>query len=424
MAAQVEILEETGFPPEATFCVPNSRPLAPLLATLGGNWPEPFHRPTHNGRVVGVDRDAEHLRVNLVSTFDVFRTILEGDGWSCGRSESGRFTTRIIELLGGANSTAGNQPAIRWVLDEAARSPHGHPISRLIETARRNQGTWAARSFDSNYPKNAVYYLLSKKLLRPLLPIRCPACATTSHLPPEELATEVKCAMCERTSPLGWILGLSGKNADWHYRPASALTASRLAETMPIMASLNVLRSLLSGFTGSTGAQLGLTISEGKSWACEIDVALFASERGAPLVIIGEVKSYRDSITTTDLKNLAKVQQHLRSRGIECLVLVATLRKKFEADELEALRSFAENSPPDSVFNFGQVRPVLPIALTSESLSTPPFSEGHPTHWDRPTLEVLGLAEASCKRNLGLSRVEIDWTPQEIGWTFSWGADV
>lgn len=213
VAAQVTISREAGLGPDLAATVPNSRMLTPLLTTPG-NYPETFHRPTADGRAFGVSCDTEQVVLGLVATEAVVGAVLDPPGWKITRDPSGRFATQLFERLGGPRSYIGNQPAVRRVLDEAARAPHGKPIGKLISTAQRNQGAWLGGIFigeqaKRDYPPAVVQYLLSRKILRPLLPVLCPHCTTTSYLAPEDLATDITCEMRGKSTPLGLITSLS-----------------------------------------------------------------------------------------------------------------------------------------------------------------------------------------------------------------------
>ncbi len=421
VAAQVTVFREAGFSPGEAVTIPNARMLTPLLISPG-NYPELFHRPTADGRALGVSCYTEQVVIGTVVTEAVVGTVLERPGWTITRSPSGRFATQLIERLGGPRRYVGNQPAVRWVLDEAARAPHGKPIAKLISTAQRNQGSWPGGFFVSDqakrdYPLGVIQYLLGRKILRPLLPVPCPHCATTSYLPPEGLATDITCEMCGKTTPLGLITSLA-KHTCWNYRPANALTAADIAETMPIMASIDVLLSLLKPVGGSLPYVLGVKVADGKGWSCEIDVVLLANLSGTPLAILGEVKSYRDSITATDLANLAKVQNEFRAAGFECLILASTLRERLEADELRALREACELSPADPVVRYGGLKPVLPLVFTAADLSAPERGDEHPGRWRTP--DFFDVAVESCRRNLGLQRVDFVGDHIESKWAPVW----
>ena len=425
VAADIHIFRESGLAPGQTFTVPNTRSAASLIFdSFSVN--EKFQRPTSGGRVIGIELSSGDVVINTISTLEVFQSLLEKSGWTCGQSDNGRFSGQLLDLLGGAESQAGNQPSIRWVLDKSARTPNGVPLPQLVQIARTHAVNWPGplehERVRSVYPQSVVNFLLARKILRPLLPVKCPTCATVAYLPPEDLATDISCEMCSASTPLGLILATDSKPSTWNARPAGSLSAARIAETMPVMACLNVLRVVVSpGGVSHANHMLGLTITEGRKWACEVDLALSTSRTGEPIVVIGEVKSYRDSITVTDLVNLRKVQTYLRQSGVECIVLAATLRPQFEDEELRELRTFCEQSPAIPVGNGGVLQPVLPIVFTAEDLSLPEFSDGHPASWENGRFGLLNLAQESCRRNLGLEEVKYSSTEDGgHGYIFKW----
>jgi hypothetical protein len=427
VAAQVDVYSEAGLGPDRTVTVPNIRDLAALLMYDYGDPSEPFHRPTGDGRAVGVRVDADAVLLEPVRSFAVFERLFDGSGWTCSHSDSGRFASRLIELLGGTGSQAGNQPAVRAVLNEAARTPRGRPFDALVQTARQHQGPWpgpfSSPTGRSNYPRNVILHLLARKLLRPLLPVKCPRCATESTIPPDDLADEIRCEMCSETFPLGLALGLAGRRLDWRYRLAGNVSPNRLAETLPLMATLTILSTYRQLSPTTVPHVLGLQLTA-LNRSCEVDVALALNDGGVPLVVVGEVKSQRDPIDAEDLANLASVQHHLRSKNIECFVLAATLRDTFDPEELTALRGFCEN-PPDPVYRrASRLDPVLPIVLTGRDLSTPEHSDDHPMSWKRPgsgtILGMIGRAAESCRRNLGLADISYEPTTDGRGWQLNW----
>ena len=141
----------------------------------------------------------------------------------------------------------------------------------------------------------------------------------------------------------------------------------------------------------------------GPGLACEVDIAAVLDYRGLPALIIGEVKSWQDSIDINDLSNLKRIQQHIREQGVECLVLAAVMRELRE-DETSALRDFAQR-PPRTLPEDSAIEPVLPIVLTERNLSATRFDQHHPSSWS-PADGVVGLAKESCQRNLGMTGLE------------------
>jgi hypothetical protein len=262
-----------------------------------------------------------------------------------------------------------------------------------------------------------VYELLRRKLLLPGHRIKCPACGTEITVRPEDLAIDLTCEMCSEAFPLGFALGVKGSaRNDWVYRLAGNVSVERIREVMPIMATFATL-SMSDSEPSTLPHILGLEVS-GPQNKCEIDLVLCLDDRGIPVVVIGEIKSYRDVIDATDVANLHRVQHHLRSTGIECVILVATGRESLTDEERTTLRSFCRNLP-NPLHRDGFVIPLMPIVLTGQDLSAPPHTEQHPQAW--PSLEgwrgVVDLAAESCHRNLGeFQAAETDTGTWQLTW--------
>jgi hypothetical protein len=423
VAAHITVFSEFGLPTGWTVAVPRIRELSEVLDRQSGpSWP-PFQRPTGDGRVIGVRADADEITVHPVTASQLFSQLVADAGWTVGQSDNGRFASRLIDLLGGIRSQAGNQPALRAVLDQAARTPTGHPLARLIQTAREHQGLWPPESFvpadaRAAYPKQVVYYLLQQKLIRALLPVKCPACALTMFLPPEDLVAEIRCEMCSNAVPLGLALALAGKRTDWVYRLAGSVREDRLRETLPLMAAL----SAFSGWTGFTTPStvphaLGLDVRTGAG-SSEVDLAVVLDDRGRPVIIVGEAKSWRDEVDRNDLENLVHIQDHFRGKGIECLLLAATLRDELTPTERAALRAVCDAAP--RTLERHHLNPALPIVLTGRDLSLPMEDKGHPTKWGDWRPDAPSLAIESCKRNLGLKSVTWKWDAAEPQLGLDW----
>lgn len=421
VAADLVIYGETGLPAGWTMSLLRDRRLSNLLEDYS-SLDRCFVRATGNGRAFSVDAGAEQAEVWPVLSLRVFDRLLASDEWQLSQSESGKFATRLMELLGGRSSTVANQPAARAVLAEATRAPGGKPLAALIEAARKQQGSWpddiiAGPAQREAYPAQVVNYLLSRKMLRPYLPVRCPSCATTTPLRPEDLSTDIRCEMCSESFPLGLALGVARKRPDWVYRLAGNVPHDRLGAVLPMMATVTVLSSLRGFSTTSLPYLLGLEVRL-PDGGREIDVAMALDDLGPPVVVVGEVKSFRDSIEADDLASLRLVQGRLRAASIECFLLASTLRDRLHETELAALRAECERAP--RTLSRRSSRTVLPIVLTASDLSQPQFSDDHPWRWGVPGAGTAELAEESCKRNLGLK--EIRWEPRGTEWrlAFDW----
>ncbi len=230
------------------------------------------------------------------------------------------MVTRFIERLGGPGSTVANQPGAGAALLEVARSERGRPSGAIVQSIKRWQGSWPeplAGDADG-YPAAVFQFLLRQAILRPVLPVDCPYCTSSIAFWPEDLATQMKCEMCLREFPLGLALGMkvNGRN-DWLYQIAGHVGHERLSEALPVMAALQVLCSRSYYRESMIPHVLGWAV-RGPGLECEADIAAVLDCRGLPALIIGEVKSWQDSIDVNDLNNLRRIQQHIRGQGVEC----------------------------------------------------------------------------------------------------------
>jgi hypothetical protein len=419
VALDVSVDNERGRP-GLTIAVPRIRELSGLLRSYV-NTLEPFHRPGGDGRILAVDVTETEVGIAFVGSLEIFTELVTPD-WKCSQSDNGRLTGRLIEILGGASSTAANQPSIRGVLTQTGQSLRGKPLPALIETARQSQGPWpgpfAAPAVSKRYPSEVTKWLISQKILKPVLPLKCPYCATEITFTAEDLSTVVACELCSETFPLGFALAQENRN-DWLYRLTGNIGPSQMAEALPIMAAMTILSGYRHRSTSALPNVLGLKVSSGKKWSCELDIAAFVESGGPSVAVVGEVKSVRDSIDESDIANLCRVQERLRSKRIECFILGATLRPKLDLDETNAFRAVCENAP--AAINRGTSPGiVLPIVLSRDDLSVPYFDANHPSRWGDLGGGLSGLAAESCRRNLGLVEVQPKWTGIEWGWELVW----
>jgi hypothetical protein len=404
IAVQVEISATSGVRPDWTFSVPNKRSYAPVLREYDGVMLS-FDRPVTDGRALSVSSGAREVPISAVPSSTILGELIKDPGWSARQTPGGVFVTRFIERLGGPGSTVANQPGARAALLEVARSERGRPSGAIVQGIRRWQGSWPEplAGDAGGYPAAVFQFLLGQAILRPVLPIDCPYCTSSIAFRPEDLATQMKCEMCLREFPLGLALGMkaNGRN-DWLYQIAGHVGHERLSEALPVMAALQVLCSRSSYRASMIPHVLGWAVS-GPGLECEVDIAAVLDYRGLPALIVGEVKSWQDSIDVNDLSNLRRIQQHIRGKGVECFVLAAVMRELRE-DETTALRDFAQR-PPRTLPEDSSIEPVLPVVLTERNLSATRFDQHHPSSWS-PADGVVGLAKESCRRNLGMTGLE------------------
>ncbi|MFJ6896847.1 hypothetical protein [Streptomyces hokutonensis] len=416
LIADISVDSVTGLAPDMVVSMPAARELSPLVDTRDFVT-QRIHRVTDDGRAVAVRADEKNVAIRAVSAMAAIETLMSGAGWKFQQTGNGKFSTRLIEKLGGSFSYVANQPSIRTALMKASASHAGLPFTALMSHAKRHRGAWPD-SLSSiphdEYPARIIRYLLARKALQPVLPIRCPECTVEMTVSPEDLRSECSCELCGSQFPLGLALGMHARN-DWSYKIAGNIAPDRLGETLPVMATV----SILSGYRSTSANHpyaLGVAV-DSPHGKFEVDIVMALAESYPPLLVIGEVKSYMDPVTAEDLEHLRLLQNHLRANNVDCYVLVATLRDELPDETLNALRSFCEDTPA----SFGsRVLPILPIVLTGRNLSVPQFHDDNPWKWQNPGTRLSDLALESCRRNIGLLDVAHQWIGQEWKFVPTW----
>lgn len=419
VAVQVRISDASGVRPDWTFSVPGKRSYSGLLRQHDGVLLA-FDRPVEDGRVLSASSGDREVAISALPSAAIIDRLLEAPGWSARRTPGGVFVTRLIERLGGMSSTIANQPGARAALLDAAASPRGLPSGAIVQAVKRWKGDWPGtlRGDASRYPADVFQFLLRQAILRPVLPVDCPYCTSSIAYRPEDLTGQMKCEMCLREFPLGLALGMkaNGKN-DWLYQVAGHVAHDRLSEALPVMATLQVLHSRKFGRAAELPYVLGWKV-KGPRLDCEVDIAAVMDYHGVPALVIGEVKSWKDSIDANDLSNLQKIQQHVRKQGTECLILAAVLRNDLRDEEMSALRDLAQH-PSNTILTGSAIESVLPIVLTGKDLSAVWSDQNHPSHWS-PADGVLGMAKQSCRVNLGMTGLEPDPDSEEFRFRPVW----
>jgi hypothetical protein len=416
----VNISTAAGVRPDWTFSVPNKRSYATLLRKYDGVLLH-FERPVDGGRVLSGSAGSREVAISAVPSIAILDNLLEAPGWSARQTSGGVFTTRFIDRLGGPGSTLANQPGARAALVKTASSERGLPSGTIVEAIKRSRGSWPGLlgGDSGTYPADVFRFLLRQAILRPVLPVDCPHCTSSIAFRPEDLTGQMTCEMCLRDFPIGLALGMkaNGHN-DWLYQVAGHVGHDRLREALPVMATLQTLCSRSYGTGPMIPYVLGWAV-KGPGVDCEIDIAAVMDYRGIPAVVIGEVKSWKESIDVNDLNNLKKVQHHVRGQGVECFILASVMRD-LRDDEISALRGVAEH-PPNTVLTGSAIEPVLPIVLTGQNLSAVWSDLAHPSHWS-PADGILGLAKGSCATNLGRTGLEPDPDSQDFHFRPRWSS--
>lgn len=422
VAADIRISTSRQLRRQRRFAVPLRREqAADLLKTRTSPAVTPFLLADGDGFTMGVDAREDSISAPAVATLEVLQTLFGVIGAKVSRSDAGLYVERLIDMLGGvAPDGVALQPAVRAVLHRAATAPYGKPVPALVSEARKRAGAWPDSFFGRgrDYAAWAVQWLCDKDLLQARLKSKCPSCGNTLSITPSDLSNSVTCPLCATVRPLA--LHLTALRPEWRLALHGDVRHERVFETLPVMAAL----SLIAGARGYSGEELhsaaGVRVTH-PDVDCEVDLVVASQERQHPLVIIGECKSYRDSVTPADVGNLTEVQSLLLDQGVECYTLFATMREHFDADEVELLRSASTRVPSTRQFRPREaIEPIAPLVLDGHSMSTHSFSDESLLRAGQGPRSLARLAVASCTRSLGLVSYAYKGEEQQDLFVASW----
>lgn len=311
-AARVEVHSERDLGERVSFRAPAVRQLANELRwAVSVN--SPVVRGVGEGVVVGCTISGEHdLTVGALDSIDLIGRLLVAAGFQAKVSDAGRWTARIVDMLGGAGSTLAAQPSIRAVLDLASREGGANP-EELHNAARRFSGRWERRAVlwlrTTPYHRWVVGVLAAQRLIEGHLTYTCGACGLLQRLAPEQVQPTLTCNDCDNETPLSLQVVIGAR---WRLKTRRLLTSKRLRSVLPIAASLSLLGQVQRrGESANLHYSLGLDL-ERDSVRFEIDYAVLLQDEQGPALIVGESKA-RNDFDDDDVSNLETVQDAVRA---------------------------------------------------------------------------------------------------------------
>jgi hypothetical protein len=407
IAADIRLLSETGLRPDRIANLPYYRRLSPLIHKRSFSSDLNPVRTRGEGRVLGIQARSETIELSLIPSFALFESLAGNSDWILSQSDEGHFASRLGILLGGAASYVANQPALANVLEAAARKgSSGISIGEIRDRIKNYRGDWPgilSQETPEQYAYNQSVRLVNTKLLRPVMPLKCPACRSTLPLTPQQVNDEVHCDFCGESFALGLALSLANKNPPWSYRLASHVSREKLISTLPMLASLSLLARLEKGGTATLPHVFGLKVDDAKGRELEIDVAAYVDDHH-PAVVLAEIKNH-DDFTEQDISNLVYVSDQLRSVGTESLIMVGTLQEELSKEEKDLLLAYCA-SAKFSIEPFHQKELSYPLIFINKDLTANPWGDDHPWRWSAPGsghMSLFARARESCRRYLDLS---------------------
>lgn len=401
-AARVVIHSERGIGERVSFRAPGIRKLAKHLR-WAVDVSSPIVRGVADGLVVAYPANAKYVVLGAISSVELIKRLFEAAGVQVAVSEAGRWTARIVDMLGGASSVLAAQPSVRQVLDLAAREG-GANAEELHNAARRAAGNWEQGSKlwrgQEDYHRWVVKTLAARQLIDASLTYTCRACGLLQRMAPQQVQPTLSCNDCEHEVPLGLQVVVE---AAWRLKARRLLTQTRLRSVFPIAASLLLFRQLESR-AGDVNLQycLGLDLKYGGR-DFEVDYAVLLHDDRGPALVIGESKARKD-FDDNDIANLEAVQEAIRSSGVECFIAASNSKDQLTWQEIRRLRRAADRCLPGLNSDTGSRSYLnLPLVLTKSTLTQPEFDSDHPLSQAgtvRPTIDEL--AKLSSVRELGL----------------------
>ena len=402
VVADIHVSTQFRLPRGYRVTAPPVRWLAPALAVMPGPL-EPMVRPLVGGVAKAVDGSSEDLTLWFVSSEALVTRVMQRASLSPTPGNGRRLMARLIEMLGGLPAVDANQPAVRAVLDSASRSPYGKPVGALAQEIRKSASGWdlSVGFRGDDYAARVLSNLTHAGMLAPALRFDCLACGSANALPGDLVRDSLRCQLCREERPLAMYLAARRKLV-WHLTFPRHLSIEQLRETFPVMASIAVVQDRHNKLEAphlvlSTQLMVG-------GMSCEIDFAAFTDIHGLPAVIIGETKANRGEIDAEDVKHLKAVQSAIRAVGVDCYVLIAKLAHTLTTEETVHIRSLCDGPLWHVTWPKGMSElPVCPIVFLHDDLSVHTFDDRHPWRLARELPTLAALAEASCRRNLGLT---------------------
>jgi hypothetical protein len=400
-AARITIYSESQVRERSSFRAPGIRLLAPFVQ-LSASPVSPVVRGVGDGVVVACRPTDHDVDLGAIDSVSLIARLLSDAGFTVRLSDAGLWSAQILDALGGASSTLASQPAVREVLDLAARDRGATP-SELRGAAARHCGAWSEHFAlwlrERPYEEWVLGMLAAQRLIEPVFEYRCPGCGLKQGVSAEDVAAILHCEVCGSDTPLALQVVLRGK---WRLKTRRLLDRSRLRSIYPLLSTLRLLLDV-STDTDTFHYSVGL-ILRNDDREFEVDFVALVHDARGPALVVGECKA-RGDLESGDVDNLEAVQDAVRQIGVEVFIAVANSKEALAPAEVARLRRSAERNlwsllPSSGLPSYKN----LPLVLTREPLT---LHEGHPDH----ALEGRGsrrggladLAVWTCKRELGLT---------------------
>jgi hypothetical protein len=419
VAAEVELRNVHHQDPRFAAQIPPYRRHAALVENLPFVEDVEHIRCGYDGLVLGIDAEVQEVRIPFAYNLDILRLLFDDASVTADQSDVGKFQTRAAEKFGGPFGGVFNQPGVRAAVLLAAGKPSGITLSQLRNVVERQRGGWPDPVMESrvtprDYATHVVNDLFYSGLFVPTLRVHCSSCRVESYVSAEQLGSIMLCEFCGESFSLALSQSLS--KPEWRYRLAAHLRGDQVEALMPALATTSLLQQLRFA-SDPPPLMLGFRVAIGGR-VVEVDIAAYLGDR-QHVAVLGEVKN-RNRIDSNDIANLEFLRARLRDKGVRCLLLFATMKDRFSAEETVALRSLTERSALTEASMGGGVLDV-PMVLTGRDLSRSFWDKNHPWRWANANRGgIFETAMLSCERNLGLRQYARNRSAGKGAFSFEW----
>ena len=297
-----------------------------------------------------IDTTEKLLSLYPIPTLDLIRQILKFANIDAEMSQPGRLAAKIIEKLGGIESSRVFK--IRGVRELLQSSKPDQNLTRGYATER----IWAEGQFQEHEnlyiepreadtkltTENVFDFLLKHEFFRSGLELKCDDCRLNNWLPLRRIDDLWTCEYCGNKS----LTSLHIQNrGDWKFRKSGLFAKDNNQEgAISVLLTLLVFVRILSGaFPGGFAWTTALNL---RSLDCETDFCVLSYHGNHVEIAVGECKSAGGRIDRADLHNLKKVREKLVAAGLDCYITLAKTADGFTEEETALLSEAAQENIP------------------------------------------------------------------------------
>jgi hypothetical protein len=320
------------------------------------------------------------LRLYPIRRRDLIVHLLAHSGIAATPSTPGRIADRLIDQMGGLEGCRVFKiPGVRKLVEhrDARKGLTRGTATELIY----DKDPAGFASFDNHKTlfiesreksdlstHDVLNYLLTKRILRPGLLLRCPNCVLDSWFPVRSLRDQCICELCGHEFPIGPQLRGEG---DWRFRLSGLFGRDDHQQgSIPVALTLLQLRRVLGRGRNSFHYSTGLQLS-GESVNCESDLIVMHTDReGRGSFVVGECKTSLPVESDTVAK-LVNARHAICRAGFPCYLMFSKTSGAFTDAELDGFRALRSDRVPIILFTARELEPYDPYGMAEDTKELP-----------------------------------------------------